>query len=647
MFQKLKDDILTVKLVPLKLLFFCLFAANTVLYPYLAVHLQSLGFRADRAAVVFAIIPMVSIFGPPVAGLFADRLGNFRMFFSLILAVSGFFSLLLLVIPPVPLPPGLSLTLVYTPTPFKLDGSPAEKMSEVDPVISALPDDEFVSWVIVQNMTGCSVYEEYETTIGGLHDIDIGTAEITASANLTTVTNTSLMTLLTLTTDHHVVCPDDIELLVLSHSATNILYEGLAMYNFSLEPEDLSKTDPRLPLGCLIEIPGLCEPHTKDLIGAEALSFWLYLFLRSSLNAAVTGAFTLFEGATLSVLKKHDGDYGLQRFWGYIGSMVFTPLSGWLIDYVSETDDIRETDYRPAFYLFMGLQICAALIALTVDLRFKYPSKRVLKNIWLFLQDPEVIMLLLSMFLAGAFFGFLEAFLFWFLGDLGASKYLMGLTVTVGAVAALPFLIVASPIVNRFGHNAVISFAFLMYAVRFAGYSSIKSPIHALYFEALEGITVGLMLTAAIMYANELSTTENVVSLQGISGTLHYGVGKGVGCLVGGHMYHLLGARKTFRLMTVASLVSALIFFIFHLVYIKRHPYAAGSFGQKRIRKEQLAKEKKENGEIPNGPEDTYVRDHPDVIDGHEVVPLNTISENELEEETEKAIATVADITPL
>lgn len=30
-------------------------------------------------------------------------------------------------------------------------------------------------------------------------------------------------------------------------------------------------------------------------------------------------------------------------------------------------------------------------------------------------------------------------------------------------------------------------------------------------------------------------------------------------------MYHHLGARKTFRLMTVASLLSAIIFFIFHI----------------------------------------------------------------------------------
>ncbi|KAG0723224.1 putative protein in type-1 retrotransposable element R1DM [Chionoecetes opilio] len=170
--------------------------------------------------------------------------------------------------------------------------------------------------------------------------------------------------------------------------------------------------------------------------------------------------------------------------WGYIGCMVFTPFSGWLIDTMSH--DIQVPDYsllihtftstfRPAFYLFVGLQGLAGLLALSVDLKFKTPCEHIIKNIWMLLHNPEVIMLLFAMTLSGAFFGFLEAFLFWFLGDLGASRSLMGLTVTMGAASALPFLIFMSPIVNKFGHIGVIAAGFLMYALRFAGKSSSSS----------------------------------------------------------------------------------------------------------------------------------------------------------------------------
>ena len=58
------------------------------------------------------------------------------------------------------------------------------------------------------------------------------------------------------------------------------------------------------------QVPGLCG---TDIVQGEAVSFWSYLGARVLLNCAVNAGFTLFEGATLSLIKEHDGDYGLQR----------------------------------------------------------------------------------------------------------------------------------------------------------------------------------------------------------------------------------------------------------------------------------------------------------------------------------------------
>jgi hypothetical protein len=51
-----------------------------------------------------------------------------------------------------------------------------------------------------------------------------------------------------------------------------------------------------------------------------------------------------------------------------------------------------------------------------------------------------MVFLTLIMF-AGTFWGFIEAFLFWYLDDLGASHFLMGWTVAVGMITSLPFLV--------------------------------------------------------------------------------------------------------------------------------------------------------------------------------------------------------------
>ncbi len=80
-----------------KAVFFFQSASLVVLYPYLTIHMKyvnsfsplytyftsafdvrSLGFTAEDAALVNAALPAADVFGPPVAGILADRIGNFR-----------------------------------------------------------------------------------------------------------------------------------------------------------------------------------------------------------------------------------------------------------------------------------------------------------------------------------------------------------------------------------------------------------------------------------------------------------------------------------------------------------------------------------------------------------------------------------------
>ncbi|KAK4321256.1 hypothetical protein Pmani_007929 [Petrolisthes manimaculis] len=506
------------------------------MYPYLAVHLQSLGFGADKAGVLLAITPLVAIMGPPISGAFADKLGNFKLFFSGMVAVSGMVSLLLLVIPPVPIPAGFALTLItdhhQSEQPTRAD---INKLAEVLPKAETghHVDAEYLQFIVITNQSGCDIHDEYQTSMDGFDKVSIGSAEPMATVNITRILKSKNFSLMAVTTHHPLFCPDEVPLVRLSKGAEDLLPEILVDYNTTGLNRTINGSVAETDMdawwrsGCDVRVPGLCEPQKINIIGAENLSFWTYLFARSILNGALNAASSLFEGATLSLLKKHGGDYGLQRVWGYIGCMVFTPFSGWLIDTMSH--DKETADYRPAFYLFVGLQGLAGLVALSVDLKFKTPNEQIMKNIWELLHNPEVIMLFIAMTFSGAFYGFLEAFLFWFLGDLGASRSLMGLTVTIGAACALPFLVFMSPIIDNFGHIGVIAVGFIMYAVRFAGYASIQDPVSALYFEALEGVTIGLMLSAGMTYASKLSTTSNVVSLQALTGTLYYGVGEYTG----------------------------------------------------------------------------------------------------------------------
>lgn len=55
------------------------FSALFVLYPYLTIHMRELGINVEETAIMSAVTPFVAIVMPPLAGLIADRIGNFKV----------------------------------------------------------------------------------------------------------------------------------------------------------------------------------------------------------------------------------------------------------------------------------------------------------------------------------------------------------------------------------------------------------------------------------------------------------------------------------------------------------------------------------------------------------------------------------------
>ena len=93
------EDLTKSHLIWIKLIFFFQSASLVVLYPYLVIHMRSLGLSTEEVAVVNGVIPAADMIGPPLAGFLADKIGNFRVFMSGLTLASGAASLLLLLIP--------------------------------------------------------------------------------------------------------------------------------------------------------------------------------------------------------------------------------------------------------------------------------------------------------------------------------------------------------------------------------------------------------------------------------------------------------------------------------------------------------------------------------------------------------------------
>ncbi|XP_071441529.1 major facilitator superfamily domain-containing protein 6-like [Hetaerina americana] len=591
--RRVSDDFRHKELMPIKVLFFVQSSTLFVLYPFLTIHMKELGIGVQEAAAMNALSPFIAVLMPPLAGLVADRIGNFRVLLSILSAVGGGVSLLLLLVPPArhhpPFPSTLTMVMLEADTGFSPGGGFfVQPLPEHLPC--TFPEHKDGVHPLVLTLSHCG----HSCPIQNLTEADFASAPNGTFAGKLSETRVFL--------------PDDFSVgfgcdpnctlrrppggrrpqrgrALFIHASLNRKSDPNATITFMLEgmtsaerggrnesdPSEEPGDDQDLETGgsdvvsawiaaygdgpaelcqpaCLVTTPreGVCmEKFAPEAVtNNPKLTFWSYLAIRVLIGAIGGTAFAMFEGAVIALLRRHGADYGLQRIYAAIGAMIASPLSGLLLDAGGATD------FRPAFYLYASLKVISGLLVLTIDLEFKSPAKRVVKEVVTALRNWELVTILVAALALGAAWGFLEGFLFWLLQDLGATKMLMGLTVTVGGAAGLPLLALAGPITDRIGHHAVIAISFLVYAIRLLGYSLLVNPWLCLIFEAMEGVTSSLAVTACVTAVASRSTTSTDSSLQGLLGGIYYGVGRGIGSLVGGLLMGALGSKETFRLFS-------------------------------------------------------------------------------------------------
>ena len=611
--------------------------------------MKSLGISVQETAIINAVIPILFIFTPPLAGFLADKLGNFRVLLSILTALGGLVALLLLLIPsgrdvnayPDTLTWGVSCGEASNRARFqqlmmhgfKRDECEVKSASFLNvsftpgtcgylcPTRSKVPvKPKFFEYkVIWPNRGGGFGISEIVDVVTldsdearMYHEPDVVDNNIFFPMNWTfhlscdrirpndcifnpirrAPSRAEYHTQILSTTRNPVKlakeAPEfDIESITppetgrpvtvpVNCGAKEVIAQVVSTVETSSLPSSASarveedKVDTRFSgctLHCLVNVPRhqVCNNTEIGVLKDPTITFWTYLLVRTALGVLTAASLMMFEGAVMATIQELGGDYGIQRFVGNFGAIVFAPLGGYLIDIHSEDN---KPDFTPAIYIYLGLKLTAAVMILFIRLDFRPPGERILKNLGEVLKNVEVCVFLVQMMFAGTFWGFIEGFLFWHLDDLGANKFLLGWTVAVGMITSLPFLIFSGPITDLVGHINVIVIGMLAYFVRLIGYSFLSNPVYVYPYEALEGFTMALMMTSAVTYVAKISSPSTIASVMGIMGALFFGVGKGAGSLFGGTLMSYIGARNTFRYFAGNALLCAIVYIIFQCLYV-------------------------------------------------------------------------------
>lgn len=269
----------------------------------------------------------------------------------------------------------------------------------------------------------------------------------------------------------------------------------------------------------------------------------------------------LVDASTMNWLGARRHRYGRIRLWGAIGWGVAAPVAGWLI----EVSGVQWAFWGYITLMFIGLLVAWLMTIQGTSIR--QPFWRGIRRI---AGDRQWLAFLVVTFIGGTCLAIIGNYLFLYMNELGASKTLMGLSLTVATISEVPVLYYSDKLLGRWQARGLLLIALLAYIIRALAYSLVNEPWLFLGIQLLHGLTFSAMWVAGVSYANSNAPTGLESTAQGLFSGILLGLGGIAGALIGGFLYDEIGAVALFRLTAVAVAMGVAVFYL-----ISRSPTAA------------------------------------------------------------------------
>ncbi|XP_063588960.1 major facilitator superfamily domain-containing protein 6-like [Penaeus indicus] len=499
--------------------------------PYLTLHMQQLGITLKEIAVISAFLPLANIFGPPIAGLFADKTGNYRLAVFLSLLLCLVFHIALLFVPP---RLDSALTLSCGPDGHALSSlacDPCDRLNATE-LSLVLENCKFTCESPPPSEFSLCLPSDHEPRCRSFNISD----QIIINGSVSSVQDGK-------------TC-----------SYTEIIHEGEVFQEMVCPSE--------CPIECQATGSFECHRPDDDSKGDGSATFWIYFALRMIATFFMASLFTMMDALTLAVAKKHGGDYGKQRFFFIVGLATIPLLAGAIVDWRKASTGVA--DYGSAFYLGAALTLVSGLLVMRLQFQVEENQENILKNVLKLVTRMEINVHFLMVLLLGTNWGFIESFLFLYLDTLGAPTFLMGLTLTVGSLVGLPVMFIADTVIHKLGRATIFALSFFSYSVRLIGYSYISDPWLVFIFEAFEIITYQLMWVAAMTSCPVLAPKGLLATMTALTGTIHFSLGRGLGSLIGGYLIAAMSFPAAFRTFSAGTFVCGVLYVVVHYFYLRK-----------------------------------------------------------------------------
>ncbi|GBL89594.1 hypothetical protein AVEN_87912-1 [Araneus ventricosus] len=284
---------------------------------------------------------------------------------------------------------------------------------------------------------------------------------------------------------------------------------------------------------------------------------FLYAVVIILLLIAHENMFRFVDVLTLAMIKFHKAEYGKQRIWSAIGSLLGPSLAALVL--YQTTFSEQATNYIYILYLCTILVLVTLVSVITLNVNRQEPAKKMFKAATILFKDIDFLLFIFVLLVLGATWGFQVNFKNVYLVDIGTQTYLIGIIDTFSAICGLPVLFTSKWLTDKIGNTNIFVLALLCHGLKCLGYSFLTAAWPTFLLELTSAVSFYLLWVAVMEYCAEISSDLKATVIA-FAGSVHFSIGRACGSVVGGLLMSAYGGSTAFQVMAAVNVVTALFY---------------------------------------------------------------------------------------
>jgi PPP family 3-phenylpropionic acid transporter len=284
------------------------------------------------------------------------------------------------------------------------------------------------------------------------------------------------------------------------------------------------------------------------------VEFWPMLIITIFYGTFYAPIISFLEAFTMDVLGKEKKSYGRLRVWGSISFITMVLVLGKIIDIYS-IDTI--------LILILAGSILLSIFSTRIPIITSTKRDRFRQGAGFLLRRPMIIFLLSAFLMLvshGAYYGFFSIHL----ENLGYDNTFIGICWALASTAEILVMIKSQKLFDRFSLDHVLTFSFVVAALRWFILFFARAPLAILGCQVLHAVTYGSFHMASILYIDRLTPQKSKTMGQAVNNAITYGLGLMVGFFLNGYLYERLGSFTLFAISSCIALAAGLLFGCFN-----------------------------------------------------------------------------------